>query len=165
MDGDFGKFESLVKAGATPSDRTETERWNYLHSAFLNPRQNPPPEMVSRLIAWGVDVTAIDSYGSPPLHYAAQLGTPEAPEIIRLLVRAGASVNALNAKGISPLRAAALNYGLNIAAVRALLELGADMNQRSAKGRSVREMVELNPHGRPDLKTLIAEFAARARPN
>ncbi len=157
MRGDLDAFETLTGAGASPSDLTEKERWNYLHMALLTMWRSPPVDMVHRLIAWGVDVDAVDMYRNTPLHYAARMSAPEAPEIIRLLVAAGADIEALNCDRITPLRAALVDKGT----FGALLAAGADMNQRSPGGRSVREVVELNPRADPGMKELIAQYAAR----
>jgi ankyrin repeat protein len=163
MDGDVARFERLARSGG-PGDVTETEHWNYLHRALLGVSEWAPAHMIKRLIEWGVDVKGVDAYGNTPLHYTARVKNADATQIITLLVDAGAAINVLNRDGRSPLREAILMPPVNVEAVRTLLELGADMNQKKPGGRSVREMIELNAAAHPGLKALIAEFSARTGP-
>jgi uncharacterized protein len=163
MDGDVARFESLARSGSSPSDVTETEHWNYLHRTLLGVSEWAPAHMIKRLIEWGVDVKGEDAYGNTPLHYTARVKNGDATQIITLLVGAGADINVLNRDGRSPLREAVLMPPVDVEAVRTLLELGADMNQKKSHGRSVKEMIELNPMADPKLKALVAEFCLRTR--
>jgi uncharacterized protein len=155
MNGDLDLFDTLALQ-AQASEVTESEKWNYLHKAFLIPAESPSLTMIQRLLAWGVDVNARDMYGNLPLHYAARQTTLQASETIRLLIEAGSDVNALNRDGRSPLRQLIVSNPQNVAAVRYLLAAGADANQKKPGGRSVKEMVEMNPATDEQLKKLFA---------
>ena len=73
---------------------------------------------------------ALDESDATPLMYAALCGTPET---IRLLVDHGARVNAANRFGATALMWAATSRTPN---VKTLLALGADVNARTANGRT-----------------------------
>jgi pilus assembly protein CpaB len=74
---------------------------------------------------------ARDKYGRPPLHVAAQSGTPAA---IAALVSAGAEVNARDKYGRTPLHVAAWSgTPTNIAA---LVSAGAEVNARNKDGET-----------------------------
>ena len=161
MNGAPDALEDLIRGGLQPAIATPKEKWNLFHMALMTPWKSPHPRMISRLIEWGVDVNAADMYGNTPLHYAARQSTAEAAEIVELLLRAGAEVNILNRDTVSPLRQSLAGVPHNLGAVRALLEAGADMDQKVSGGRSVREVVEINVRAHPELKKLIAEFASR----
>ena len=160
MDADQAALESLIRSGLQPAASTPKEKWNLLHMALMTPWTSPQPRMIAWLIDWGVDVNAVDMYGNVPLHYAARQNTAEASEIMKLLLQAGAAVDILNKDTVSPLRQSLAGVPGNLAGIRALLERGADMNQKIPGGRSVREVVELNVRAHPELKKLIAEFAS-----
>ncbi len=157
--GNFEEFDRLVAAGASRRSLTEREQWNLLHQALMLPHRSPPVAMIERLIGWGVDVNAVDCYGNTPLHYAVPQKTPEAESIVKLLVAAGAKVNVLNLDGGSALRQAISKLPINTQIVRALLNAGADMHERPADGRSVKEMIELIPSASPELRNLFADPA------
>jgi ankyrin repeat protein len=82
--------------------------------------------------------------------------TSEAPEIVRLLLGVGSDVNALNRDGRSPLRELIVSNPKNVAAARYLLDAGADPNQKKHGGKSVREMVAMNPSSSAELRKLFA---------
>lgn len=84
--------------------------------------------LLDQAIALGVDLNTIDVSGNTALYYAA-LGN-HVP-IMVMLLQHGANPNLVVADGCTPLIGAA--WG-NTAAVRALLELGADVNQAENSG-------------------------------
>jgi ankyrin repeat protein len=159
MDGDVARFVALAKGEARASDVTETEGWNYLHRALLNIRESPPLEMIDRLIAWGAELNGVDKYGNTPLFYAVRQKTDQAAQIVARLVAAGADVNVLNLQQTSPLREAISRLPISPEIVRVLLNAGADMNQKSQGGRSIREMVELSPGIPAEVKQLFSAIS------
>ncbi len=94
------------------------------------------------LIARGADVRARNRRGATPLHYAVD-GGPGLPawnpaaqaEMIMMLVRAGADPNAVDKNGVAPLHRAVRNRCA--AAVRALIEAGADTRARNGNGSTL----------------------------
>jgi ankyrin repeat protein len=155
MCGNFEEFDRLIASGANPVDVTPSEKWNYLHRAFLIIDRSPPVAMIERLIQGGAQVNAVDDDGSTPLHYAAYQKSPEAADIVKLLVAAGADVNVLNRRHISPLRRSIGRLPIDLEIVRTLLGAGADMHEKNAGGRSVKEMVERMPAGTDELRSLF----------
>ena len=96
-------------------------------------------EMIGLLLAGGADVQAKNRRGAEPLHYAAD-GNPAGarwdPErqaaTITRLIAAGADPNAVDMGGVTPLHRAVRNRCA--AAVRALLDGGADPSRKNGRG-------------------------------
>lgn len=89
------------------------------------------PEALARwLVAQGADVNAPDSYGRTPLHERATswLGGVE------LLLDLGAAIEARDHNGFTPLHAAARSH--KPAAVRALIQRGADIHSANQRGQT-----------------------------
>lgn len=101
-EADFNKIEELVDSGACSFNRlTESEKWNWLHSALIDfNKETPPRESIEYLIDKGVDVNAQDCYCMTPLHYAMR---KENVGAAMALLEAGANPNAANLKNIIPL--------------------------------------------------------------
>jgi ankyrin repeat protein len=96
-------------------------------------------EFVGLLLARGADVAAKNRRGAEPLHYAADGGpggarwNPDAQAAtISRLIGAGADPNAVDMGGVTPLHRAVRNRCA--AAVRALLDGGADPSRRNGRG-------------------------------
>ncbi|MFE5969109.1 ankyrin repeat domain-containing protein [Streptomyces sp. NPDC056463] len=89
------------------------------------------------LLAGGIDPDAADVAGWTPLHFAAQAhGSPA----IEVLLAARASVHAVDGHGNTPLwRAVFCSQGEG-AAIRLLMESGADPDQVNAHGVSPRAL-------------------------
>ncbi len=155
LNDDFGKLEKLRGKGLDITATTETDRWNYLHRSLLGFRRQPSAEMLKLLIDLGNDVDAIDIYGNAPLHYAARLKNAE---LVAVLLEAGAEVNPVNRDGINPLRQCLVKKPFNHDVIRVLLAAGADMQQESEGGISVRELVDMIAHGDPGLIDLFDEY-------
>jgi ankyrin repeat protein len=96
-------------------------------------------EIADRLIAMGADTRARDRRGAEPLHYAA-VGMPGSrrwdPQaqaaMIARLIAAGADPNAVDMDAVAPLHRAVRTRCA--AAVRALLDGGADPQQKNGRG-------------------------------
>ncbi len=110
-----------------PTDVTEPEGWNWLHSCnLLNPS---PPKTINFYIEKGVDINAQDMYGMTPLHYAMRIKNLDA---IKTLLEAGANPNIPNEDGIT-----ALNYinGMpkELDLLKLMLEKGANPNHSNGQ--------------------------------
>jgi ankyrin repeat protein len=97
------------------------------------------PEIVRTLVRAGANVSLANRRGATPLHYAVD-GRPSSArwkpasqlETVRCLVRLGADVHAVDKNGTTPLHRAVRNRCA--IAVKALLELGADLDVGNGSG-------------------------------
>jgi len=135
LKGDIEKFDSFINQGIDVNELTEKERWNYLHRALMSIAKPPSVEMVQYLIAFGVDVNAIDVYGNNSLHYAVKL---KDVNLVRTLLDSNVDLNHVNEEGISPLREALLTKPFDYSTVQLLIEHGADVEQKVEGGISVK---------------------------
>ena len=102
-------------------------------------------DVAGALIAAGAEVSASNRRGAQPLHYAADGGPGTASwnpaaqaATIALLLRAGADPNALDKSGVAPLHRAVRTRCT--AAVRALLDGGADPALRNGNGSTALDL-------------------------
>ena len=101
--------------------------------------------LVRALLARGADVRAKNRRGAEPLHYAVD-GGPCAPTwnpraqvaTIACLIGAGADPNAVDRGGVAPLHRAVRNRCA--AAVKALLDGGADARKKNGSGSTARQL-------------------------
>ena len=105
-------------------------------------------EAVRRLIALGVDVSAVEGDGATALHWASYRDDLETAD---LLIGAGAKVNAANDLGATPLWTASLNG--SPAMVRRLLQAGADPNLGLLAGET--PLLVAARAGHPDVVDLL----------
>ena len=120
----FDEISHYLFSGDTP-----------LHAAAAAHRKTIVPELVSM----GADVRARNRRGAQPLHYAAD-GIPGSAhwdpkaqrDTIVALLEAGADPNAVDKGGVMPLHRAVRNRCA--AAVRALIEGGADVGRPNGSG-------------------------------
>jgi hypothetical protein len=106
-------------------------------------------EIAERLIALGADVHARNRRGAQPLHYAA-VGLPgsaiwnpkQQAATIALLIRAGADPNAADKSSVMPLHRAVRTR--SAAAVRALLDGGANVHAINKNGSTATHLAKLN---------------------
>lgn len=136
LKGDKNKFDNLVKLGLAPSDLTEKEQWTYLHRALITITKPAPLDMIKHLVAYGIDVDAVDSYGNTALHYAVRLNNLSTVEY---LVEQNANVNHVNIDGVSPLRQALLTRPFNHDILQLLIKNGADTSQKTDGGITISE--------------------------
>ncbi len=96
---------------------------------LCNEIKNGHMSTVKQLLDCGADVNALSSYGSAPLHYAADLGKKKT---MTLLLDRGAKIDIQNKYGKTPLFVAVekSNFGV----VEKLTDRGADVNFVSKKG-------------------------------
>jgi hypothetical protein len=123
--------------------------------------------IAEELIAKGADVRARNRRGAEPLHYAAD-GVPASPHwnppaqaaTITCLIRAGADPNAVDNSGVAPLHRAVRTRCA--AAVKALLEGGADVRARNGSGSTAMLLASQNTgrggSGSPEAKAQQEEI-------
>ncbi len=124
-------------------------------------------EIVQHLIAMGADVRARNRRGAEPLHYAAD-GAPGSPlwnpraqaATITCLIEAGADPNAVDKSGVAPLHRAVRTRCA--AAVKALLDGGADVHGKNGSGSTPMLLTTLNTgrggSGLPEAKAQLPEI-------
>lgn len=100
-----------------------------LSDKFYNAIRHGDESVVRHLLKSGADVNVKDKRGATPLHYAAEVGTPD---MMRLLLDAGADINARTAFGATPLLWSAVNEPK----VRLLVDRAADVNARTRRGNT-----------------------------
>jgi uncharacterized protein len=142
--GDTGKLDLLVREGFDVSAVTAPDKWNLLHRALVSVSLKPQPEIIRKLIEYGVDVNARDRYGNTPLHYAARLKNPE---LIEMLVNAGAEIDPVNHDGLTPLRLMLSSKPTNLEAIELFLKCGANVDQKVEGGITVKEYAGIISHG------------------
>ncbi|KAH9148603.1 hypothetical protein AeRB84_008085, partial [Aphanomyces euteiches] len=91
-------------------------------------------DIVDVLLAHGANVSAKDTYGNRPLHYASFWGHYD---VVKFLLNHGASVNIANKEYYTPLHLAAKRRRLEI--VQLLLSRGGDMKTKSKDGKTARD--------------------------
>ena len=105
-----------------------------LHHAFSNLSPNDV-KMAEFLLSKGADVNAIGSWGTTPLHQAAQMGLLRHAE---LYIEHGADLNAQDEKGYTPLHNAVVQSQRSVA--KLLLLHGADVNIKNKDGKTPLDM-------------------------
>ena len=127
----FGRTPALItvlaKAGAALNAR-DANGMTPLHMAV---NFNGNPAVTAALIGAGAKTAARDRRGWTPLHLAAAFG--KAPAVVRALVEGGAEPGARTGPGRTALHLAALKG--SVATADALIELGAKVDARDARGR------------------------------
>jgi ankyrin repeat protein len=115
-------------------------------------------DMVRALIEAGADVQARWFQGRSALHEAAQLfggdRRGKLQDVIIALVEAGIDVNMRDDSLSTPLHYAVGEEGLDLGAVRTLLELGADPTLKNARGK---QPIDLVPDHVRSWKHIVAE--------
>lgn len=98
----------------------------YGQSLLLHAILNGSKEVAEYLIENGFDVNEKDSNGYAPLHGAAEKNDVS---LITLLAKSGANPNVRDTRGNTPLSVAIYRAGEDVAAVKALVDAGADYKE------------------------------------
>ncbi len=115
-------------------------------------------EIVRFLIAEGADPDVAVNDGYTCLLTAVESDTEESLEIVRLLIAAGASTRVAGTSGWTPLHMAAARGQLD--KVRLLLDVGADVNQRTEIDGGNTPLMEAASQGHAKVVRLLLEAAA-----
>lgn len=156
----------LIGAGADPNGMTDSLR-TPLHHAIRHPRlawsAYRGDTLWSRrafaLLDAGADPHVRTEDGDTPLHLLTS-GQRFDAGLVSRLVRAGADVNARNHKGQTPLHMARARD--RFAAVRQLLELGADPEARDSAGRVADPLCYWSPRPWPYGNAWVARIPAES---
>jgi ankyrin repeat protein len=159
--GQYGLFLALREGSLKvarvlvdwPSTRVET-RNPADESALMMAALKGHTDLARRLIARGADV---NKTGWAPLHYAA---TGSHAALITMLLDAHAYIDAESPNGTTPLMMAS-QYG-SAAAVRQLLEAGADASLKNQLGLSAQDFALRS--ARPEVFEMIAAHLRKQRP-
>jgi len=150
-----GPFDSLTllpfSTGANANNADNIRWFTPLHLIALPARheadEKPGEDRRARIAhllcgSYGAcepDVNYQDSESNSPLHYAAQLETPDASTVVEVFLDKGANPNLKNERKQSPLHLLCHNERLRESgvfdrALHAMLSHGADPNQQSLTG-------------------------------
>lgn len=142
-----------MRAGADPNMKTNAKD-TCLHIACsygTGKAMKGKGKVARMLLDYGADMHIPDAEGNTPLHFAAYHHRDGLLEILlELMVKEHKEkgthlhVNVRNKKGETPLHKAAWNN--KECAIATLLDHGADMNIRSARGRTALAMARINRH-------------------
>jgi ankyrin repeat protein len=139
---------ALVGAGAdieACDDLGQTSLLRYCSSGILE------ADIIRALLGCGANIRARWFKGRTALHEAAQLYNRDRyghlHDAIRVLVDSGLDVDVTDDRGDTPLHSALGEGGLDLDAVRALIELGADPNRRDHLGKRAFDLAHRWPGG------------------
>ncbi len=143
--------------------RTGGDMWRPIRNLRLRGAINRRDvDAVERLLRAGANPECRYPDGPTALIHAAAIGTEP---VIRALVEAGADVNRAVTvsnpvySGMTPLMAACGDSSGSVAAVQALLEIGADLNARDSLGRTAHDCAAICGH-----TDIVAYFVAIGAP-
>jgi ankyrin repeat protein len=142
--GDLVEAQDLIEQGQSVQGKT-SDGWNYLHKVLVSVLKSPPAEVISWLIANGIDPNEPDGQGWTPLHFAVRLAGRS--KILEILLQNGANANVVNGDKQTPLMT--LLYGCNPidrTMIKTLLEYGADPYLGRANHRPI-DFVHSIGHG------------------
>jgi ankyrin repeat protein len=107
------------------------------------------PDMVTRLLACGANVSAVNRRGAQPIHYGSDGGptagrsnAQDQADVIRALIKHGADPNAVDKSGVAPIHRA-VRCRCSVA-VETLLDSGADPRLRNGSGSTPLHLAELD---------------------
>lgn len=100
----------------------------------------PHKETVLALVNSGADVLREDEKGESPLHYLAPVLSENTQDVLEILLSQGASLEKRNDEGETAILKAA--RWLNVAAVKILIEAGADYTVQNAQGEGILDPFE-----------------------
>jgi ankyrin repeat protein len=154
----------LLSQGSDPRATDKDAKISTLKAATLG----NDTETIRQLVAAGVDVNAADARGETPLMDAAGNGNLAA---VQLLLAKGANVKAISGPPSGRVKNGVIQLGhftaLQLAStygplpvIKALLEAGADVNERDARGMTALMLSVSSDHGDVEIaKALIAAGA------
>ncbi|OQD66975.1 hypothetical protein PENPOL_c004G06475 [Penicillium polonicum] len=96
-------------------------------------------DLVNLILAHGVEVNMVDSYGQTPLHAMTYGASKAMVGTIKLLLSHGANITAKNADGNTPLHLAVLTSAWEV--VQLLLRHGADLDRRNQNGETPMDLL------------------------
>jgi hypothetical protein len=124
-----------------------------LHSAVFN----GDLEMVQVLLEFGADANSKNEIGETPLGYASRHNYLKDPRVVRLMIAHDADPNAPGLLGCTPLHFAADHGRIEI--VRLLIELGANVEVKDDKGRTLLDVAREEQH--EEIIKLLPEHGAK----
>ena len=101
------------------------------------------PQIISKLLEYGPDITIKDKEGNGPLHLLLKQSRTELSTLTALLA-VGADPNERNRAGQTPLLAMQSRFESSTETVDILLKAGADINARSHTGKTLLTTANLN---------------------
>ncbi len=125
LDGNLSQVRTLVDQGNNVNARSAANSGYAQYTPLALAIEHGHSDVISYLLDHGADVNAATATGNTPLHVAAYNGLTD---VIKLLLGKGANVHAKMKNGVTPLHMAAIAVHDNIAAMRMLLDNGADVN-------------------------------------
>ncbi|KAF8531801.1 ankyrin repeat-containing domain protein [Trichophaea hybrida] len=118
------------------------------------------PEMMALLLDHGIDISAVNQWGSTALHIAVAHDSRESTE---MLLQHGAHVNAVTGRGETPLHIALQNLGRyahdRVGRVELLLKHGADVNAINSLKATALHLAIVLPKNRDLIKSLVEHGA------
>lgn len=143
------EISSLLDSGANPNALIGH---GFNPSAIFNAVSQRCVNVVDALIAAGADLTVVNQHSQTPLLSAArqaEVHLPELSTIVERLIAAGADIGAVDADGNTALHLAAIR---SVAATRAVLDGGADIDALNRAGQSALQRAEeyFGRYGRKD---------------
>lgn len=110
-------------------------------------------ELLELIVAYGVNINAVNEYGNTPLHYACEIGNKEMAQV---LINNKANVNAKNSYKIAAL-SVSLSRGYTDLA-KLLMSNGADVNIQDNWGETALDIAAIK--GYTELVELLLETGA-----
>jgi len=123
-------ISTLLDHNANPMDVIEDGT-----TAFQLCAGSTTPELLSRMVSLGAQVSAQNQYGQTALMWAANSGKPEN---VRFLVNQGANINHKTLEGYNPLFFAIKSYNLDT--VQVVIESGADLLATAEDGTTAAQL-------------------------
>ena len=147
--GNIEIIQFLLDSGAKTNIRDSLKR-----TPLMMMDGDATPEIFDLLIRYGAKLTLVDKEKNTILHHL--VGNADGADLVRLLVNHGIDVNAVNKSRETALMIAAENN--NSDAVKALLELGADVTKLNAENKSAWDLADDS-----EIKEILESYGAVAK--
>jgi ankyrin repeat protein len=164
-------LEKLLKLGVQIDEKDAKGRTAFL-LAMTHILTNSNGELFELLCSKGADPKVKDDEGSGIDHYffenqSCSFNPYQKYNIIPVLTQLNIDCNARNAKGETPLFVAFRNNNFNLgeASIKALLELGADINALDNDGNSIFARIQIYSLADPKMRFLLKEMLAKTSNN